>query len=126
MKHAPTSSNRNELHELGLSEDLVHSLRHMVESERSASMLSMPTERVLRAVRAAGVQPGRVEEFLERELLSWFRPVFVAGVLIIIALAAYNVELSRSNDYEQSATEMVLGLQPVTVVVAYDIDFDHH
>lgn len=109
-----------------MSEDLVHSLRHMVEAERNASMMSMPTERVLRAVRAAGFRPGRVEEFLERELLSWFRPVFVAGLLIIVALAAYNIELSQNNDYEQSATEMVLGLQPVTLASAYDIDFDHH
>lgn len=126
MKHAPTSSDRNDFRDLGLSEDLVHSLRHMVESERSASMMSMPAERVLRAIRAAGVRTGKVEDFLERELLSWFRPVFVAGVLIIMALAAYNIELSQGNDYEQSATEMVLGLQPVTVAVAYDIDFDHH
>lgn len=126
MKHSPTSSDRNDIRDLGLSEDLVHSLRHMVESERSASMMSMPAERVLRAVRAAGVRTGKVEDFLERELLSWFRPVFVAGVLIIVALAAYNIELSQNNDYEQSATEMVLGLQPVTVAVAYDIDFDHH
>lgn len=125
MKHSPSHQNRNENLDLGLSEDLVHSLRHMVESERSASMMSMPTERVLRAVRAAGMSPNRVEEFLERELLSWFRPVFVAGLLVIFALAAYNVELSQKNDYEQSTAEMVLGLQPVTVAVAYDIEFDH-
>ena len=126
MKKSTSTNDRNDLQDLGLSEDLVHSLRHMVESERAASMMSMPTERVLRAVRAAGIRPGRVEEFLERELLSWFRPVFVAGLLIIVALAAYNIELSQNNDYEQSATEMVLGLQPVTLASAYDIDFDHH
>ena len=126
MKKSTSTNDRNDLQDLGLSEVLVHSLRHMVEAERNASMMSMPTERVLRAVRAAGFRPGRVEEFLERELLSWFRPVFVAGLLIIVALAAYNIELSQNNDYEQSATEMVLGLQPVTLASAYDIDFDHH
>ena len=126
MKKSTPTNDRNDLQDFGLSEDLVHSLRHMVEAERNASMMSMPTERVLRAVRAAGLRPGRVEEFLERELLSWFRPVFVAGLLIIVALAAYNIELSQNNDYEQSATEMVLGLQPVTLASAYDIDFDHH
>ena len=126
MKKSTPTNDRNDLQDLGLPEDLVHSLRHMVEAERNASMMSMPTERVLRAVRAAGIRPGRVEEFLERELLSWFRPVFVAGLLIIVALAAYNIELSQNNDYEQSATEMVLGLQPVTLASAYDIDFDHH
>ncbi|MDA0379257.1 MAG: hypothetical protein O3C45_05140 [Bacteroidetes bacterium] len=126
MKHTPSHNQPSEIQDLGLSEDLIHSLRNMVESERSASMMSMPAERVMRALRAAGVRPGRVEEFLERELLSWFRPVFVAALLLIAVLAAYNVELSLQNDYDQTATEMVLGLQPVTVAAAYDIDFDHH
>ena len=88
-------------------------------------MMSMPTERVMRAVKAASSRKRR-EAYLERELISWFRPVFAAGLLVILALAFYNIDSSRENDYVQTPTERVLGLQPVTVVTAYDLEFDHH
>ena len=111
---------------IDVSNAFIHSLRDMVERERSVSMMSMPAERVMRAVKAAGQRGSVVEDFLERELLSWFRPVVAAGLLIILALAAYNVEMSKQNDYDQTATEMVLGLHPVTVATAYDISFENH
>lgn len=117
-----TSNQHSEDH--GLPRDVLTSLRRMVEAEREVSMMSMPTERVMRAVRAAA-SPYR-ESFVERELVSWFRPVLALGVVVILALAVYNFDLSRKNDYPQTATEMVLGLQPVTVATAYDIEFDHH
>jgi hypothetical protein len=110
--------------EHGLPQEVVTSLRLMVENERQASMMSMPTERVMRAVRAANSL--RKESFLERELISWFRPVMALGVVIILALVVYNVDLSRQNDHFQTPTEMVFGLHPVTVAAAYDIEFDHH
>jgi len=120
----PNQSSRGR-EEAGLSPDTVSALRRMVQSERSASMMSMPTERVMRAVKAASSRKRR-EAYLERELISWFRPVFAAGLLVILALAFYNIDSSRENDYVQTPTEMVLGLQPVTVVTAYDLEFDHH
>jgi len=110
--------------DLGLPSEVVTSLRRMVEAERKASMMSMPAERVMRAVRAAA-SPYR-ESFVERELVSWFRPVLALGVMVILALAVYNFDLSKQNDYPQTATEMVFGLQPVTVATAYDIEFSHH
>lgn len=120
----PNQSSRGR-EEAGLSPDTVSALRRMVQSERSASMMSMPTERVMRAVKAASSRKRR-EAYLERELISWFRPVFAAGLLVILALAFYNIDSSRENDYVQTPTERVLGLQPVTVVTAYDLEFDHH
>ena len=117
------SSHRRE--ETDLSPDTVTALRRMVQAERSASMMSMPTERVMRAVKAASSRSRR-EAYLERELISWFRPVFAAGLLVILALAFYNVDQSRDNEHHQSPAEMVLGLEPVTVVTAYDLEFDHH
>ena len=107
-----------------LSPDLVNDLRRMVEDERARSMMSMPSERVMRAIRAT-VAAQRAT-FLDRELVSWFRPVLALGVMVIMMLAVYNFDLSRQNDYPQTPAEMVLGLQPVTVAAAYDIEFDHH
>lgn len=107
-----------------LSSDLVNDLRRMVDVERDRSMMSMPTERVMRAIRAS-IAAQRVA-FLERELVSWFRPVLALGVMVIMMLAVYNFDLSRQNDHPQTPAEMVLGLQPVTVAAAYDIEFDHH
>ena len=123
-KRNPNHSSRGR-EEAGLSPDTVSALRRMVQSERSASMMSMSTERVMRAVKAASTGKHR-EAYLERELISWFRPVFAAGLLVILALAFYNVDQSRDNEHHQSPAEMVLGLEPVTVVTAYDLEFDHH
>lgn len=124
MKHNKNINRSHQIPEHVLPHEVVSSLRRMVEAERERSMMSMPSERVMRAVRAAA--SAYKESFLERELVSWFRPVMALGVIIILALAAYNFDLSRNNDHNQTATEMVLGLHPVTVAAAYDIEFDHH
>lgn len=131
MKHdiqKNSMDNDRSIPDLGVdvSDAFIHSLRDMVETERSVSMMSMPAERVMRAVKAARKRGSVVEDFLERELLSWFRPVVAAGLVVILALAAYNFEMSKQNDYDQTATEMVLGLHPVTVATAFDINFDSH
>ncbi len=124
-KHKHTySSQPSEEH--GLSADVVQSLRKMVDAERQSSMMSMPEERVMRAVRAASRRHVDGTEVIERELISWFRPVVVAGLVVIMALAFYNFDLARNNDHHQTATEMVLGLHPVTVASAYDLNFDSH
>lgn len=123
-KRTPNPSSHGH-EEAGLSPDTVSALRRMVQSERSASMMSMPTERVMRAVKASSSRKRR-EAYLERELISWSRPVVAAGLLVILALAFYNIDMSRENDYVQTPAERVLGLQPVTVVTAYDLEFDHH
>mgnify|MGYP006919629298 CR=1 FL=1 len=108
-----------------LSESFVHELRHLVETERHETMMSMPTERVMRALRRP--KSWNSEEMWLTELVSWFRPVFVAGLFVVLALAFYNVRLlSEENEYQQSAAEMVFGLPPVTVASAYDINLEYH
>lgn len=125
MKRTDQHQSSHPREDAGLSPDTVSALRRMVQSERSVSMMSMPTERVMRAVKAASSRKRR-EAYLEHELISWFRPVVAAGLVVILALAFYNFDLSRENDHNQTATEMVLGLHPVTVAAAYDLEFDHH
>ncbi|MGA0255233.1 MAG: hypothetical protein EBR20_00795 [Bacteroidetes bacterium] len=124
MIHPRENSTDTRQEDHGLSPDLVRDLRRMVVAECNRSMMSMPAERVMRAVR---VSPAAQRiGFVERELVNWFRPVLALGIIVIMALAVYNFDLSRQNDHLQTPAEMVLGLQPVTVAAAYDIEFDHH
>ncbi|MDA0684364.1 MAG: hypothetical protein O2797_02625 [Bacteroidetes bacterium] len=125
MKHTTNQSHHRDP-QFEASDALVSSLRELVEHERAVSMMTMPTERVMRAVKLAQAGGNRIESWLESELLSWFKPVFVAGAIVILGLAAFNFELSQQNDFNQSTTEMVLGLQPVTVASAYDLSFEDH
>jgi len=110
----------------GVSTEFIGSLRSLIESERDASMMSMPTERVVRAVRRSTGRSWSNGDSLAVELLGWFRPVFVAGMLLIVAMAAYNFQMSRGYHFELSTTEMVLGLHPVTVAAAYDPTIEDH
>ena len=55
-------------------------------------------------------------------LLRLFRPVAVAGLLLILGFATYNVTLSGDYEAQASTTEAVLGLPPVTLATAYDLN----
>jgi len=123
MKHLFNKSFGPSETDVQIPQGLSESLQGMVEDERARSMKTMPAERIMRAVRASKASASQV---LEQELVSWFRPVIAAGLLVVMMLAAYNFELSRRNDAHQTTTEMVLGLHPVTVADAYPIDFDGH
>ncbi len=56
--------------------------------------------------------------------LLWglFRPVAVVGLLLIFGFATYNVTLSGDYEAQASTTEAVLGLPPVTLATAYELD----
>lgn len=110
----------------GLSPDIIDSIQEMVAIERDQSLSSMPTERVMRAIKRVSMSESTMDDWLSHELFSWFRPVVATGLFVIALLAAYNFEISKTNDYNQSTTEMVLGLHPVTVNAAYDLTFDDH
>lgn len=106
------------------SGNLLQELRHLVQTERDLAMMSMPTERVMRAIKRASRWAS--EDVWSVELLSWFRPVLIIGALVIMVLSFYNMRTSRLNDYPQTTTEMVLGLPPITVASAYDPHIEDH
>ena len=110
--------------EADVPEGLSQELRMLVHEERDETMMSMPTERVMRALGAS--RSWKKENVLSLELVSWFRPVVLAGSFVILMLIAYNVKLSSTNDYDQSPTEMLLGLPPVTVASAYELSIEEH
>ena len=55
-------------------------------------------------------------------LLGLFRPVAVACLLLILGFATYNVTLSGDYEAQASTTEAVLGLPPVTLATAYNLN----
>ena len=63
------------------------------------------------------------EEFFG-SLLRLFRPVAVAGLLLILGFATYNVTLSDAYDAQPTPTEAMLGLRPVTLTTAYNLDLE--
>lgn len=88
----------------------------------------------LRAVRPTGFGPGFVERVmgclpepatpvivLDSALRRQFRQLVPLAAAVIIGLAAHNL-IVRPAGVEQSAVEAALGLEPVTLDVAYAFD----
>ena len=119
--------NQNHLHRIeperiptGLSDEM----QRLVDREREQTMLSMPTERVMRAISRS--RSWRREHVLSSELINWFRPVALVGSMAVILMMLYNLQISSTLDYDQSAAEAVFGLPPVTVASAYHLSIDDH
>lgn len=106
-------------------EDL-HALRGLLQTtvHASSERILQPffTDRLMRRLDPARLRRSPDEEFFGA-LLWLFRPVAVAGMLLILVLAAYNV--MRANDYEvpPSTTEAVFGLPPVSLATAYEVHY---
>ena len=95
-----------------------------IKSNAASSVQPFFTDRLMRKINKLVQKPDKAnldEEFLLM-LLRQFRPVLVIAALIIVFLIGYNVRQSSVYEAEQSATEAVLGLPPVTLATAYDVD----
>lgn len=103
---------------------LQESLQDMVAIESQHVQQELLTNSILRAVRSTKAGVKGIDELWSRALLTWFRPVMIAGILLIFLLAAYNVRQTRSDSVNLTTTERVLGLHPVTVASAYDLDLE--
>ena len=103
---------------------LQDSLRKMVAGESEHVHHSVLTDNILRAVRPKTGGMRSFDELWSGTLLAWFRPVVVAGILLIFLLAAYNAQKTSPVMAELTTTQRVLGLHPVTVASAYDREFD--
>ena len=103
---------------------LQESLREMVEGESEQVRHSILTDNILRAVRPKTVGMRTFDELWSGTLVAWFRPVVVAGLLLIFLLAAYNARKTSPEMAQLTTTERVLGLHPITVASAYDTEFD--
>jgi anti-sigma factor RsiW len=98
--------------------------------------LRLGMQDALRAEAAGVADPYLADRVLRRieaprpvfadELALWlgqvFRPVAIAGALVVVLLAGYNVRLSQSFATESSTAEAMLGLPPVSTASVYDLD----
>lgn len=110
----------------GLGEDdwtnLQSSLRNMVTEESDRISQTVLTDRIVCAVRPSSARSISLDDVWSGILISWFRPVIVTGMLLIVLLAAYNISQRGPDLVERTTTERVLGMHSVTVVSLYESD----
>ena len=92
-------------------------LRHTADTSSQNALRPFLADRVLRRIRPA-------DEALFGSLWHLFRPLALAGILLIVGFASYNATFYRSYDAQPTATEVMLGLRPVTLTTAYAADLD--
>ncbi len=102
-------------------------LRREMQDSLEASALGAVqphlADRVLNRVLQRAAAPRSV---FADELALWlgqiFRPVAIAGALVALLLAGYNIRLSQSFATESTTAEAMLGLPPVSAASVYDLD----
>ncbi|WP_457653366.1 anti-sigma factor family protein [Rhodocaloribacter sp.] len=95
-------------------------LRTTVRESSEEALRPFFADRLMRRLRPPAA--ARAEAFAA-SLTAFFRPVALAGLLIIAMLVGYNVS-SYAYEAEPSPTEAVLGLPPVTLATAFDSAYD--
>ncbi len=102
----------------------VHALEQLlqfaVEEGSERSVKPFLAERVLRRLEPA---TATTEVYLGT-LWQLFRPIGIAAMALILALAAYNTSVVDAYDVRPTTSEALLGLQPVTLTTAYAADVD--
>jgi len=91
-------------------------------ADESAEMAMQPfvADRVMRRITMAS-QP---EEQLYSFLFRLFRPVAIASLLLILGFVGYNAMVSRSYEIQPTTTEVVFGLEPVSITEAFTADIE--
>ena len=113
---------RTELEEM---RTLQATLRTSVRTHSTEALRPFFADRLMRRInaRCAVHNTFSPEEEFFRNLAKLFRPIAIASVIIILSLATYNFALSTAYEVSPSPTEAVLGLPPVDLATAYDLDF---
>lgn len=95
-------------------------LHDYVTESAETAMQPFFADRVMRRITTAA-QP---EEQLYAFLFRLFRPVALASLLLILSFAGYNAMVSRTYDVPPTTTEVVFGLQPVSITEAFAVDIE--
>lgn len=98
---------------------LRHGMQETLHADAAAAADPYLADRVLR--RLAVPRPVFADD-LALWLGQVFRPVAIAGALVAVLLAGYNVRLSQSFATESSTAEAMLGLPPISAASVYDLD----
>lgn len=97
-------------------------LQTSLEAKTDDALQPFFTDRLMRRLERAEATPSRVEDDLPAVLWALFRPIAVAGLVIIIGLAFYNSNVASEYNVDASATETVLALPPVSLESAFELD----
>ena len=101
-----------------------HALRRLLQehADQASELAFQPflADRVMRRITMAS-QP---EDQLFSLLFGLFRPVALASLLLILGLVGYNTVVSRTFDVQPTTTEVVFGLQPVSLTDAFTADLE--
>ncbi len=114
MNQLPSSTskdNNQHLHSL---------LRETAEINAVSGMQPFLADRIMRRIQTLN-QP---EEQLWQTLWLAFRPMALASALLILGFVSYSAFVSRNYEVEPTPTEVVFGLQPLTLTTAYSANLD--
>ncbi|MCY3487361.1 MAG: hypothetical protein OXH34_02870 [Bacteroidetes bacterium] len=95
-------------------------LQEAVEINAEFNTQPFLPDRIMRKIRT--INPSE-EQFFQ---MIWFafKPVILASVLFVLGFLSYNTFISRSYEVPPTTTEIVFGLQPLTLTTAYSTDLD--
>lgn len=93
-------------------------LRESAEASAEHAVQPFVADRVMRRIASAT----RNDELFQATLWRLFRPIAIASFILMVAFVGYNSTVSRNYEVPPTATEVVLGLQPVTLTTAYSAD----
>lgn len=99
-------------------------MRGTVDHTAAGSLRPLFSDRVMTRLNESPA-PGNAPSFLEEEigfLSRLFRPVLAVGLLFVVALALYNVNIAGGYSTGSSVTEAVLGLPTLSTIAIYDLD----
>ena len=95
-------------------------LREAAEINAEFSTQPFLADRIMRKIRT--INPSE-EQFFQ---MIWFafKPFILASVLFALGFLCYNTFISRNYEVPPTTTEIVFGLQPLTLTTAYSTDLD--
>lgn len=107
--------------ELARLQEMRHLLKGTMQVSSEEALKPFFTDRLMRQLEPETIQ--RVEHddiafFLSR----LFRPIALAGFLIAMSLAMYNVNISSGFANESTTAEAIFALPPVNTLSVYDLD----
>ena len=98
-------------------------MQSVIEDSASRALDPFFTDRLMRRVNEAAAGTRRADDLDLASMLGLvFRPVAIAGFILAICLAVYNINLSQDYSVDTTATESILALPPVTSMSVFDID----
>ena len=90
------------------------------ETTAATSLKPFLSDRIMRKIQSLHL----TQESLSQILWLTFRPFILGCVVLTLVLISCNIFLSRNYDVAPTTTELVFGLQPLTLITAYSSDLD--